>query len=166
MKYWAVITLLLASPIQAVDDDGCPKDTICAADPASIVAVMQDEGYRAKLEKDKTGDPKISSQASGHQFEIYFYGCVENKNCKSIQFTAGFSPADDQTPEYANKWNNEKRFIKASITDKKELDLNWDLTTVGGMMKENFVDSLDWWAVMLGEFSAFVEEQEKTDKAK
>lgn len=158
--------LLGSMPVGAVDDLGCPAGTVCATDPASIVTAMQEEGYKAKLEKDGMDDPKIASKANGYDFEVYFYGCKNHKGCKEIQFSAGFAPASDQTAEYANKWNAEKRFIKASVNEKKEMDLQWDLTTVGGINKANFADVLDWWVTMLGEFSNFVEKQKSDTEPK
>jgi len=138
--------------------DDCPAGLICASKPETIVSGIQDAGFRAKLDKDKTGDPMISSEASGYKFEIYFYGCDEGKNCSSLQFAANFDAEDDNTPEYANAWNTKKRFIQASVEDKK-LQLAFDITTTGGLNKENFTDVAEWWSTMLGEFAVFVKEQ-------
>lgn len=156
----ATATLIAISGAAHSADDGvCETGLICASDPATIVSAMQEEGYRAKLGKDKGGDPLIRSEASGYEFEVYFYNCVEGKNCKTIQFYTGFIAEDDNTPAYANKWNAQNRFIKAYANEKKELALEYDITTVGGVNKRNFADTLDWWASMLGVFANFVKEQ-------
>jgi len=157
-------SISLSGAAYSNDDNICEKGLICASEPATIVAAMQEEGYRAKLEKDKRGDPIIRSEVSGYEFEVYFYGCVEGKNCTTIQFYTGFSAEDDNTPAYANKWNTEKRFIKAYTNEEKELLLEYDISTVGGVNKRNFADTLDWWATMLGEFSQFVKAQKPATK--
>jgi len=69
--------------------NACPENTVCAADPAGIAALMQDEGYRAKLGKARDGDPMIES-AAGYDFTVQFYQCTEGKDCKSLQFLVTF----------------------------------------------------------------------------
>jgi Putative bacterial sensory transduction regulator len=150
-------TALTLSAQVIAEDVACAKDMICASDPMTVVAAMQAEGYRAKLTKDKLGEPMIESKTNGYDFDVLFYDCEDGKACKAIQFSIIFKPEDDNTPEYANAWNVGKRFIKASATDKKSLELQYDLTTVGGLNQANFADALDWWATMLGEFAKFVE---------
>jgi Putative bacterial sensory transduction regulator len=157
-------TCAVSTAVRADDALPCEKGLICASDPMTLVTAMQEEGYRAKLDKDSGGDPMIESEASGYDFQVYFYDCKDAKDCKAIQFNSGFITADDQTPAYANNWNKDKRFIKAFVNEKKELTLQYDMTTVGGLNKRNFADALDWWASMLGEFAKFVEQQkEKKD---
>lgn len=154
----------VAAPSNAADENPCPKDLICASKPETVVSALQDAGFRAKVDKDKLGDPMISSEASGYIFDIYFYGCEKNQKCASMQFKVEFKPEDDNTPVYANDWNANYRFLQASVNDKKELQLAYDVSTVGGLNKANFTDIVENWASVLGDFSIFVKEQ--TAKAK
>lgn len=148
----------ISSAANAADENPCPADLICASKPETVVSGLQDAGFRAKLEKDKTGDPMISSEASGYEFEIYFYGCEKGQNCAELQFQTTFMAEADNTPDYANAWNTSKRFIQASV-DQQKLQLAYDISTVGGVNKANFTDTTQWWAAMLGEFAVFVKEQ-------
>lgn len=157
-------TLILASAFvscsaNAVDSENCGAGLICASKPETVVEAIQAAGYRAKLDKDKGGDPMISSEASGYDFEIYFYGCEKSKDCTSLRFQTTFKAEPDNTPEYANAWNNKKRFIQASVED-QALTLGYDLTTVGGVNVKNFEDVASWWSEMLGDFAIFVKEQD------
>ncbi|MFN3452461.1 MAG: hypothetical protein ACK4ZE_09925, partial [Sphingorhabdus sp.] len=60
-------TLILAAAILTSFSSGaraegaCPTGLICASKPESIVKGVQDAGLTAKLGKDETGDPMISS---------------------------------------------------------------------------------------------------------
>jgi Putative bacterial sensory transduction regulator len=148
-----------ANSVLASDAEPCDTNMICASSPKTLVKALQNEGYKAKLEKDTDGDPKITSSANGYSFSIYFYGCEKSTKCDSVQFNAGFKPEDDNTASYANAWNTKKRFMQASVNDQKELELRYDVTTAGGLNKRNFADVVDWWATMLSEFSTFVDEQ-------
>ncbi|MDG2003065.1 MAG: YbjN domain-containing protein [Novosphingobium sp.] len=137
---------------------GCPENTICAADPGSIVAAMQAEGYQAKLGTAKDGDPMIDSGASGYDFTVQFYDCTEGKDCKSIQFLVIFKDDGTNTPELANRWNKAKRFVQMAARDNGSLWLSYDVTTVGGLNQANFADTIDWWAVMLSQARQFFSE--------
>jgi hypothetical protein len=151
----AAIAALLAS---TTANAACPANTVCASDPQTVVAALTAAGYKAKLGKDSTGDPTIESAASGYEFEVMFYGCTEGKDCASLQFRSGWKADDVHTPEYANKWNVVKRFAQMSVKDDKSMSLSYDVTTEGGINKENFADVIDWWQVMLGEASKFFAE--------
>jgi hypothetical protein len=151
----------VASGAAAKDAEPCAKAMVCASDPKSVVAALQDEGYKAKLETAADGDPKISSSAGGYNYTVHFYGCEKGAQCDSLQFYLGFKSEDDNTPAYANAWNTKKRYITMSADEDKSLNLRYDVTTAGGLTKRNFADVIDWWAVMLGDFDNFVAEQKK-----
>lgn len=157
----ALAVVGLASPALANDKDTCAAGMICASNPQTIVNAMQEAGYRAKLSKDKEGDPTISSAAAGYDFDVFFYGCEKGVQCDSLQFEMSFVAEDDNTAEYANRWNMGKRFMRASVNDKKELYLRYDVSTIGGLNKTNFADVLDWWETMSSSFNQFVKDQKK-----
>ena len=61
---------------------------VTAANPQTIVAALQAGGYKATVGKDSTGDPQIRSAASGSNFVVSFYGCENNRACKTVTFYA------------------------------------------------------------------------------
>lgn len=63
----AVAALLVSTAASAT----CPANTVCASDPETVVAALTTAGYKAKLSKDKTGDPTIESAASGYEFSVF-----------------------------------------------------------------------------------------------
>jgi Putative bacterial sensory transduction regulator len=153
-----ILSLLAATPALATDTKPCDKDLICASNPTTVVAALQDAGYKAKLDKDSEGDPKVSSSAAGYDFDIYFYGCKANKLCDSLQFRISFEKDGANTPELANKWNSGKRFSQAFISDRGAFVADYDVTTAGGLTKPNFADVIDWWSVTLGNLKTFFQE--------
>ena len=133
-------------------------DAVVATNPATIVKVLQDEGYKAELTKDESGDPLIRSSSSGTSFAIFFYGCTKGKDCKTVQFFAGFT---DRKPslERINEWNSKKRFGRAYISDKGAARVEMDVDLeVGGMSSALFADNLEYWVATLSAFEKHIAE--------
>lgn len=150
--------MAVAAPAVAADNAACGAGMVCASNPQTIVAALQKAGYTAELTKDDTGDPMINSAASGYKFSVMFYGCEKAAKCDSVQFQASFDANDSVTADYVNKWNRDKRFMQASVNDEKEMQLRYDVATIGGVNATNFKDVLDWWSAMLGEYSKYAGE--------
>lgn len=155
----AAVIGLWAGAAQAADTETCGKGMVCASAPETVAKGLQDAGYKAVLEKSETtGNPMISSAASGYNFHIFFYECEKNKDCASLQFSTSFADDGANTLQLVNLWNKEKRFSQMSLDDDKSLSFSYDITTLGGLPEKNFADVVDWWATMLGEASKFFKE--------
>ncbi len=129
-----------------------------AGDPAGIAAVVQDMGYRASIETDGEGDPIIHSSAAGVNFSIVFYDCTENRDCESIQFSAGFDLSTPTTAATMNEWNRQKRYASAWIDDEGDPYLQYDVTMGGGGLSvDNFKTALDLWEDLLGDFQKHID---------
>ena len=120
-------------------------DPVTANDPNSLVKALQNAGYRALLDKDKDGDPKIATASGGNDIDIYFYGCTKNAACSYIEMAIVWKcEADmlDKCKTINSKWNTEERFIQSVMTNDNIgiyyfLDLD-----VGGMSSELFIDNI------------------------
>lgn len=154
----ALAIVFAVSGARAADTTPCGKNLVCASAPSTIIEAVQKAGYKATLDKDNDGDPMIESAASGYNFSIYFYGCVERNMCDSLRFAVNFKDDGANALELANLWNRDKRFAHMAVNKNKSLNIGYDVTTVGGLNQENFADLLDWWATMLGEASKFFKE--------
>jgi hypothetical protein len=77
-------------------------EMIDLSDPANVVKALQDEGYKAKLDTGKDGDPFISSAANGNNFRINFFRCEGGKKCGSIEFTSWWKKQPYITVALAN----------------------------------------------------------------
>ena len=130
---------------------------VTATNPASIVKVLQDSGYRAELASDSTGDPMIRSASSGSNFTILFYGCAEGKDCATIQFFAGFSEPENGSITALNAWNAQNRFGRAYRAEdgaaRLEMDLDLD---DGGMSTALFEDNIEFWVTIMASFERHI----------
>ena len=126
-------------------------------DPGTLVRALQQEGYSAKLGVDKVGDPMITSSVSGTTFQIYFYNCTDHKACATITFHSGYDLKTGIGLEKVNEWNRGKRFGRAYL-DKEDdpiLEMDVDLDD-GGMSQALFIDNLQFWTSVLGEFEKHI----------
>lgn len=133
-------------------------EPLVKADPQQIATVLRDAGYKAKIDKDSTGDPMIESGASGYVFFIYFYGCQEAKNCTTLQFEASFDPGNRTiTLEDINAYNLARRFGTGAIAKNGEPIIRMDIDLEdGGMSKELFLDNFEFWEVSISRFADMV----------
>ena len=138
--------------------------TVDAADPASVVAAMQAEGFKAKLGKFKDGRPKIESATDGDPFTIQFDHCEGTTKCKSLVFFAWYKKQPYYTVALANAFNTEKYFARTYIDKDGDLVIDYLLSTVGGVPRATFADTLDWWQVMNGELDKFLEARKPPNK--
>lgn len=162
----AMAALGFSMPLLAAEAPTCGPGLICASKPQSIVEALQKAGYKAVLSKsDVSGNPKIDSAASGYNYSIYFYGCEKAAACTSLHFEISFEDDGANTPELANKWNKDKRFLQMSVADDHTLAVGYDVTTVGGLNGENFADVIDWWSSLLGEVGKFFKENPAPKKS-
>ena len=138
----AAIALTLGSAAHA--------QQVSAANPQSVVAALQSGGYKATLEKDSTGDPRIKSAASGANFVITFYGCTANRNCKTVTFYAGWT-GSKATVAQMNAWNKDKRFSRAYIDKDGDPVFEFDVDLDdGGMSQALFIDNVEFWEAAMG----------------
>jgi hypothetical protein len=85
---------------------------------ALIVTELKALGYSADVDKDESGDPRVSTKVDGYAWSIYFYECddassLQDRQCGSYQFYSGYTPSKATPLQAINKWNKEERFAKA-----------------------------------------------------
>lgn len=156
----AAVVLFVATEAGAIDAETCPTDIVCASKPQSIVDTLQEAGYRATLKKDSAGE-YISSAASGYNFTINLLGCKDGAQCKYLQFAIQFTANNAYNAEYANGYHLRYRSLQMAVLDNKQLRLTYEVTTVGGLPKQNFIDVVDLWATGLNGFGTYSAEQAK-----
>ncbi len=128
-----------------------------ASDVDTISAMVQDEGYRAVIGTDGVGDPMVTSAANGYDFDIFFYGCTDNENCRDIQFSASFDLEDGMSLTRAQDFNLEKRWAKVYLDEDSDPRLEMDYNMYGGVSATNFNDTLDWWVIIMNEFIEYID---------
>jgi hypothetical protein len=127
---------------------------IKASNPASVLNIAKGYGS-ATLVKDGQGDPKITGRIEGIKYNIYFYGCSDNKDCDSILFRAGWDTKS--TLKKMNDWNSRKTFGRAYVDEESEsiiemaVNLDYD-----GVNHKNFDDTFDMWTTVLSQFQRHI----------
>lgn len=131
-------------------------ETVDATDPAKLVSIIQALGYRATLESDGAGDPLIRSSVGGTEFFIYFYRCIDNKDCKVLLFRAGYDLHEGTTTEVVENWNETQLFGTAYLDEESDPWLEMSVNMDGGVTRRNFEDTYDWWEVIVEEFEEHI----------
>ena len=152
--------MLLAAALATASSATAAEDPRVFADADQIAALLKTEGHEAKVSVDKAGDRMIESQHNDRNYRIFFYGCSEGivaGPCTSVQFYIAFTRGKPFPADRIAEWNGNWRFGRAYLDSEKdpviEMDLNLD---AGGMSKALFLDTLDIWFEVLGNFDEFV----------
>jgi opacity protein-like surface antigen len=149
--------LLAAAMLAVLFSAGAQAQMVTAQNPASLVGALQGAGYRAELTKDSQGDPMINSASSGSNFVVYFYGCTNNIDCKTIQFMSSYKT--EKIPELSliNDWNRRKRFARAWIENNGKTYLAMDVDIDdGGISSKLFEDNLEFWVSLMASFEKHI----------
>jgi hypothetical protein len=116
-----------------------------------LVQILQDAGYRAKLETDKDGDPKIRTNMSGVDVYVAFYDCKQRR-CGSLQLSVGLDLKDGTTYAVANRFNKDYRYARAYLDDEMDPFLQFDFEVLHARHAEHVASQIDVWEELLGVF--------------
>lgn len=141
-----------ATPAQA--------ELVSAKNPAAIKAIVESQGWPAKLISKADEDPYIESNRNGLKFLVLFMNCEDHKNCKTLQYYMGFNDAKDVSPDRLNEWNKEKRFARAYRDDEGDpvLEMDVDLD-FAGLPRENIGETFNTWASLMDSYREFIYEK-------
>ncbi|MGG7567935.1 YbjN domain-containing protein [Rhodovulum sp. DZ06] len=146
----AAVALLLSAPA-AAEDLFTPQNSM------NILRFLKDDGYKATMDVDASGRPKISSSAEGVNFTVFFYDCTDKTDCRSIQFHAGFNKRDPMTTAEMNAWNRSKRYARAYVTDDGDPIIKMDINMDYGVSRRNFGDTFHIWRLLLADFKKHID---------
>ncbi len=123
-------------------------------DPAAILDIAKGFGS-ARMGSDDNGDPMISGRIEGVKYMIYFYGCENHDNCKSLQFSTGYT--DPLTADQANAWNRKYRWVKAYSGDGSTFKM--DVSFAGGVTRANLEEQFSNWGSMSDNIKDFLNDK-------
>lgn len=129
---------------------------VTASDYDAILTALEDNDFEGELLKDSDGDPLIKSTDKDEPFSIHFYGCKEHKNCKFIQFTAGWDLKDGITLQKLADWNSSKVWGQAYRDENKDPWIGLAVNFVGGLPMENLDDMVGWWRSILRSYEKHI----------
>lgn len=130
-----------------------------------VAAAVQDAGYKAELKKAEDGSLYILSAANGESFTIEMTDC-KMLVCNGLSFQSYYKPEPIFTTALVNEWNQNNRFLKASINKQGELCEWFEVTTRGKLTKANFADVIDWYVSTDASLAKFLQEKRNAAKPK
>lgn len=130
------------------------QQLVFGTDIETIAEIARGYG-RVEIEKDDRGDPMLTGRIDGMRYGVWFYGCVENENCTSLQFFSFWSDTG-ATVVHMNDWNDTKRWGKAYLDDEANAVLALDVNLFAGVPHDNLDDTFEWWTVLMKDFRDFL----------
>jgi hypothetical protein len=143
-----------ADPIPSAFSRPVPTGKITTANPRSIVAALQERGYKAVLAMED-GKPYVESAANGGRFFIYLQNCKEKRDCQDVIFTSSYEKkaADPVKLEAINDFNLNNRWARAYLNKDGGPVLEMDVLFTDQVVdKKMFGEAIDIWAEMLTTF--------------
>lgn len=124
--------------------------------PFSVVVALQDLGYRADLESDSSGDPKIRSSIEGVNYSFWFYGCTNNQNCTGWNMSAGFDLENGLSMYKVNQWNRTKLIGRVYLDDQNDPFIDYYVVARGGLDRVTFERVMARWGVAITQFKEHI----------
>jgi hypothetical protein len=153
----AILALAAAAPAAAQEMPG--TTLLKASDPARIASYLNQLGYRAKLTKDKEGDPKIETGLGGYTVHVYFYGCTDNAACTSLQFQTGITSKSKLSWAQVNGFNKQFRFVQLHLDEEQDPWIFYDLPTGrGGISGDAFELAVSIYEDQINELDRLLDE--------
>ncbi len=133
------------------------QSQVDASDANALANLLKAEGYKVDVTTDKVGDPLLKGKLDGTNYDIFFYDCTNNANCRTIQFQVGYDMTNGMSLQRANQWNSDMRYATVHLDNEMDPFLQMDLNIDYGVSAENFVDNFKMWSNVLGQFEDFID---------
>lgn len=121
-----------------------------------LVAILQEAGYRARLETDGEGEPLVRTGMGGVEVAILFYDCNAEHRCNSLQFSAGFDLPEGTTDAVINDFNREYRYARAFLDEERDPFLRFDFEVVHTAQADYVRSQIDSYEQLLPEFQRLI----------
>ena len=143
----------------ALAQSSIAEELVDATNPERMASVIQELGYRAKLDVDDIGDPIIHSSVGGTNFVLQFFGCTEDNNdqCKLLLFKVGYDLSEGMTLEAVNSWNKKAVVGRAYLDDEGDPWFELEVNMNGGVSRQNFEVTFDMWEDSVGDFEEYID---------
>ena len=128
------------------------QEVILSVTPDEMAKILQDIGYRAEILKNNEGKRRIRTRIGGWNVTLNFYSCDDKENCKSIGLRSFFENEKKKGVQFANEWNQEKRFTKVYIDKDNDVNIEYDFLFRDGVTKGNIRAYFDVYEDQLKDF--------------
>jgi hypothetical protein len=130
--------------------------TVSSQQPDSLVAALQNLGYRAQLEKDSSGDPRVRSSIEGVNYSFWFYGCTNGADCSLVIMSAGFDLDRNVGLDLINDWNARKLIGRAFLDEEQDPIIDHPVVMEGGISTAAFGELITRWGWALSDFKTHI----------
>jgi len=140
-------------------DKPVPPGKVSVANPRSIVALLQKEGYRAKFIAEPGKRPRIESAANGANFDIYLQNCKDNRDCQDVMFSASYNKRkeDPVTIEKMNEYNRDNRWARGYIDKDGDPVIEYDVLFTNQVVDEKaFSEAVAIWSDVQAAFHKII----------
>jgi len=120
--------------------------------PESLLAVMQQAGYRTELLTDSRDRPYLRSSTGGMPFEIYFPNGPAHID---VSFVMSLRIVGALELAIVNRWNNAKRFARLRLME-DVLMLDMDIIAVDGISEASLRAAVAAWDALVLDLPAFL----------
>jgi len=154
----AVTAAVLATPAAQAQSAkkssaaGGNSEIITGSSFEAILASLQRAGFMVELSKDSDGDPMIESTDNDDLFLVYFYECVDGKDCGYMQFREGWDLKNGTSVDVIEKWNEDRVWGRAWLDSDDDPWIDMTVNLRGGITAANLDDSASWWWSVLRDF--------------
>lgn len=142
---WAGLVLGACAPAVQAADEGR------GITGPELVAILQEAGYKARLDKDEDGDPRVHTAMGGVNASVYFYDC-EKDRCGSLQFLVGLGLEQGSTPAVVGRYNRDYRYASAYLDEESDPFLKFDFEVLHTRHAAHIASQLDIWEDLLADF--------------
>ena len=131
---------------------------VFASEPQTVRDAMATYAS-AELKTDKVGNPMIEAEfndGTDDRYSVFFMDCEEGENCRSVTFYTWWNVTGVAT-ETIDDWNEKTKFGRGYIDEDGNPTLELSVNLYGGVTRENFVDNVDWWHVVVSDYGSLVD---------
>jgi len=123
--------------------------SVNASYPATVVSAMQDLGYSTNLTEDSYGDPIIYADIPGKSYQVLFYGCSENIDCKDLQLRAIYENQTNTSSSIPATYNADRMVGKIYVSAEYGTTLEHTIIGVDGLSRSSFNRTIEKWTAAI-----------------
>ncbi|MBY8975079.1 YbjN domain-containing protein [Rhodobacteraceae bacterium NNCM2] len=131
-----------------------PAGLIDARDAQAVMDIVARRGT-GYWRRDGFRDPVIEMTTEDVAWQVEFYGCTSGTDCTDLRFVSKLPPPAESKGlnRRISAWNAEHRFGKVTTGEEDEIVLEMNTALEGGVTRQNFDLTLDWWLLALRQFT-------------
>jgi hypothetical protein len=124
-----------------------PAATITAANVDGVAKALQDNGYKAKVDRTDKDGPWIITASAGNNFGIAFSDCQGPNKCRLAEFVASYSDVEQEVGKsIVDDWNSKEQFSGAVYDPARRsiVAYHYLLTGDAGISDDAFIGAMNY----------------------